>query len=86
MGSEWTPTLIDSIVPFAFVACEVFMAHFVANDLRHWLLASGATFLVGLAAWLVGWNEARRGAHDNRAVLGDLPRGLRYRGLLAGAM
>ncbi len=86
MGFEWTPTLIDSIVPFAFVASEVFMAHFVAGDLRHWLLASGATFLVGLAAWLVGWNQARQGANANRAVLSDLPRGLRYRGLLSGAM
>ena len=74
MGYVWTPTLIDSIVPFAFVGGEVFMAHFVANDLRNWLLASGATFLVGVAAWVVGWRQATLGRGANRAVFRSLPK------------
>jgi len=86
MGYVWTPTLIDSIVPFAFVGGEVFMTHFVANDLRNWLLASGATFLVAVAAWVVGWRQARLGRGENRAVFRSFPKAHRLRGILPGAL
>jgi len=35
----WLPTLLDSLVPFAFLASELFAAHFVYHGLRNWLLA-----------------------------------------------
>jgi hypothetical protein len=49
----WVPTLLDSLVPFAFLACELFMAHFVFNNLRSWLLTLGLMFVAGGAAQIL---------------------------------
>ena len=46
----WLPSLLDSIVPFAFVAAELFLVHFVYGNVRGWLLAYAACYLVGIAA------------------------------------
>jgi hypothetical protein len=86
MGYVWVPTLLDSVVPFAFVAGEVFMAHFVANDLRNWLLAAGATFLVGVAAWLVTLSQIASGRGQRRGLARTLPLWQRLRGALSGAI
>jgi hypothetical protein len=65
----WVPTLVDSIVPFAFLAGELFMAHFVYNGLRYWLLALGLTFVVGTIASIVTIMQARTFPEENRDVV-----------------
>jgi hypothetical protein len=62
----WVPTLLDSLVPFAFLAGELFMAHFVYHGLRGWLLTLGLIFIVGGAATLVTFTQARTLAEENR--------------------
>jgi len=85
LGYVWVPTLVDSIVPFAFVAGELFMAHFVASDERAWLLAYAATLVVGLVAWVVTSVQAKRHIEENREILEVAQRQQRFRGaLLAG--
>ncbi len=37
----WLPTVLDTVVPFAFLAAELLLAHCVYQDLRLWLLALG---------------------------------------------
>jgi hypothetical protein len=64
----WWPTLLDSLVPFAFLAAEVFMAHFVFGDLRHWLLAFAAANAVGIAAWQLQVIQTRGFERENRAL------------------
>jgi hypothetical protein len=64
----WVPTLVDSLVPFAFLASELFTAHFVYNDLRNWLLALGLTFVVGTVAQIVTSMQARTLPEENRDV------------------
>jgi hypothetical protein len=64
----WWPTLLDSLVPFAFFAAEVFMAHFVFGDLRYWLLAFAGANAVGIAAWQLQVIQARTFDRDNRAL------------------
>jgi hypothetical protein len=68
----WMPTLLDSLVPFAFLACELFAAHFVYNGLRGWLLVLGLSFIVGVAAQLLTLTQARRLGEENRDVVGAL--------------
>lgn len=63
---EWTPSLIDSVVPFVFVAAEVFTAHFVAHDVRNWLFAYSAIFAAGFMAWLVTWRQTASGTKRTR--------------------
>jgi hypothetical protein len=64
----WVPTLLDSLVPFAFLAGELFMAHFVYDGLRGWLLALGVVNLVGVAAHSVTMWQARTLSAENRDV------------------
>ena len=64
----WVPTLLDSLVPFAFLACELFMAHFVYHGLRGWLLTLGLIFIVGGAANLLTLTQARTLAEENRDI------------------
>ena len=47
----WLPNFLDSLVPFGFVVAELFLAHLVDHTERAWLLAYGAFYLVGVAAW-----------------------------------
>jgi len=75
----WVPTLLDAIVPFSFLACELFLAHFVYQDLRNWLLTLGLTFVVGVAAQLVTTMQARTLAEANRDVARMLVHHRRYR-------
>jgi hypothetical protein len=64
----WVPTLVDSLVPFAFLAGELFMAHFVYGGLRNWLLSLGITFVVGTIASIVTIMQARTFPEENRHV------------------
>jgi hypothetical protein len=64
----WVPTLVDSLVPFAFLASELFAAHFVYNGLRNWLLSIGLAFVVGMVASLVTTMQARTLPEENRDV------------------
>jgi hypothetical protein len=64
----WRPTLLDSLVPFAFLAAEVFMAHFVFDNLRGWLLAFAAANAVGIAAWWLQVRQTQTLSEENRAV------------------
>jgi hypothetical protein len=64
----WVPTLVDSLVPFAFLAGELFMAHFVYGGLRYWLLSLGLTFVVGTIASIVTSRQARTFPEENRDV------------------
>jgi len=79
----WIPTLVDSIVPFAFLAAELFMAHFVFHDLRHWLLAAGVCSLVGVGAAGAKVLQARTLMEENRELHRVLAPQNRVRGLLA---
>jgi len=68
----WMPTLLDSLVPFAFLVCELFAAHFVYNGMRGWLLAFGLGFVVGGAAQLLTLTQARLMGEENRDLVGAL--------------
>ncbi|HEY7429479.1 MAG TPA: hypothetical protein VH641_01975 [Streptosporangiaceae bacterium] len=80
----WAPTLLDTLIPFGFLAAELFLAHFV-NDLRPWLLCYGLVALIGLGAWLQGQLRARGLASENREIHAVLAGPYRYRGMLAAA-
>jgi hypothetical protein len=64
----WVPTLLDSALPFAFLAGELFAAHFVYQDLRLWLLSAALLFLVGGAAQILTMVQSRRFAAENRDI------------------
>ncbi len=64
----WVPTLLDSVVPFTFLASELFMAHFVYNGLRGWLLSFSVTFLLGITAQVVTIIQARTQTEENFEV------------------
>jgi hypothetical protein len=64
----WAPTLLDSLVPFAFLAAELFLAHFVYHDLRNWLLALGVVTLIGVVAAVVTETQVGRLPEKNREV------------------
>ena len=66
----WVPTLLDSVVPFAFLLVELFLAHFVFGNQRAWLLAAGLCFAVGAAAWGATRTQARAEERENVGVLG----------------
>jgi len=53
---------------FAFLAGELFMAHFVYHGLRGWLLTLGLIFIVGGAANLLTLTQARTLAEENRDI------------------
>ena len=64
----WVPTLVDSLVPFAFLASELFTAHFVYHSLRSWLLSLGLTLVVGTIASIVTSTQARTFPEENRDI------------------
>jgi hypothetical protein len=64
----WVPTLVDSLVPFAFLASELFTAHFVYGGLRYWLLSLGLTFVAGTIARIVTSKQARTFPEENRDI------------------
>ena len=78
----WLPTLLDSIVPFAFVATELFLAHFVYGNVRGWLLAYAGCVLVGIAAWFLRNAQGRKLDEENRRVRNRLASYDRFRGVL----
>jgi hypothetical protein len=78
----WLPTLLDSIVPFAFVATELFLAHFVYGNVRGWLLAYAGCYLVGIAAGALTNEQVRKLAEENRIVHNRLASYDRFRGVL----
>jgi hypothetical protein len=78
----WLPTLLDSIVPFAFVATELFLAHFVYGNVRGWLLAYAGCYLVGIAAWFLQNAQVRKLDEENRSVHNRLASYDRFRGVL----
>ncbi|MBA3823320.1 MAG: hypothetical protein H0X24_05345 [Ktedonobacterales bacterium] len=64
----WVPTLLDSVVPFAYLASELFVTHFAYHDLRLWLLTIALLFLVGGASQIVTTLQSRRFAAENRDI------------------
>ncbi len=74
--------MLDSIVPFAFVAAELFLAHFVYGNVRGWLLAYAGCFLVGIAAWFLQNAQVRKLAEENRNIHDRLAPYDRFRGVL----
>ncbi len=78
----WIPTLTDSLVPFAFLAAELFMAHFVYGDHRTWLLATACAWAVGLAVWATNFSGARISSDENRDLLTVVATSLRPRFIL----
>ncbi len=78
----WLPTLLDSIVPFAFVATELFLVHFVYGNVRGWHLAYAGCYLVGIAAWFLQNAQVRKHAEENRIVQNRLAFYDRFRGVL----
>jgi hypothetical protein len=81
----WLPSLLDSLVPFAFLAGEFFMAHFVSHGLRGWLLALGLVMLVGALAQIVTGMQAYPYA-ENRAIARLLKPHSRFRAALDGTI
>jgi hypothetical protein len=65
----WMPTLLDSVIPFAFLVAELFMAHFVYGDERAWLLAAGIGFGFGLASYALRRSQTYRHQQDNAGVV-----------------
>ncbi len=65
----WMPSLVDSLVPFAFLAVELFVAHFVYGNLRAWLLAVSIAYAIGVVASRATLVQARGQSGDNQGVL-----------------
>ncbi len=86
LSHVWLPALADSLVPFAFLASELLMVHFVGEDLRGWLLGYGLVALVGVAAWVQRNVRIRQFAEADRDLPLSLATGHRYRGVLAIAV
>jgi hypothetical protein len=81
----WLPTLLDSLVPFAFVATELFLGHFVYGNTRGWLLAYAGCYLVGGVAWILQNTQVRLLASENRRIKDVLATSDRIRGILGVA-
>ncbi|MGZ3682138.1 MAG: hypothetical protein ACXVDI_26560 [Ktedonobacterales bacterium] len=79
----WLPTLFDSLVPFGFVAAELFLGYFVYGNVRGWLLAYAACYLVGVVAWLLQNTEVRLLESENQQIKDVLATSDRIRGMLA---
>jgi hypothetical protein len=86
LSHVWLPALADSLVPFAFLASELLMVHFVGEDLRGWLLGYGLVALIGVAAWVQRNVRIRQFAGADRDLPLSLATGHRYRGVLAIAV
>ena len=80
----WMPTLLDTLVPFAFLACELFLSHFVYHDPRNWLLTFGLLCVVGVAAQLLTMTQARTLVEENRDIIRAIAFHGRYRGAIVG--
>jgi hypothetical protein len=65
----WMPNLLDSLVPFAFLAVELFVAHFVYGNQRAWLLAASIAYAIGVVASRAALVQARRQPSENQGVL-----------------
>ncbi|MGZ3681504.1 MAG: hypothetical protein ACXWQR_24315 [Ktedonobacterales bacterium] len=81
----WLPTLLDSLIPFGFVAAELFLGHFVYGNVRGWLLAYAGCFLVGAVAWILQNTQVRLLASENQRIKDVLSASDRTRGILAVA-
>lgn len=68
----WMPTLLDSVVPFAFLVAELFLAHFVYGNQRAWLLAGAVAFSLGLAAYALRRTQTYRDRSQNAGVVAAL--------------
>ncbi|MBA2680057.1 MAG: hypothetical protein H0U76_16875 [Ktedonobacteraceae bacterium] len=77
----WVPTLLDVLVPFAFLACELFLSHFVYHDLRNWLLTFGLIGIVGALAQFVTISQTRAFVEENRDMVRKVRLHGRYRGI-----
>ena len=82
----WLPTLFDSLVPFGFVAAELFLGYFVYGNVRGWPLAYAGCYLVGVASWVVQNTQVHLLAHENQRVNDVLATSIRARGSLAVAL
>ena len=80
----WVPTILDALVPFAFLACELFLSHFVYHDLRNWLLTFGLIGIVGAAAQFVTITQTRAFVEENRDMVRTVKLHGRYRGIFVG--
>jgi hypothetical protein len=65
----WMPSLVDSLVPFAFLAVELFVAHFVYGNPRAWLLTASIAYAIGVVASRATTVQARGQSSDNQGVL-----------------
>ncbi len=81
----WLPTMLDTVVPFAFLAAELLLAHCVYRDLRLWLLALGLVAVAGMAAGLVSTLQTRA-FPENRALVRALARHHRIHWVLNAAI
>ncbi len=78
----WIPTLLDSLIPFAFLASELLEAHFVYHNLRNWLLMLGIGFIIGGVAQFMTFTQARLLSEENR----DIVRALTNQGRIRAAL
>jgi hypothetical protein len=78
----WLPGLLDSIVPFGFLATELLLVHFVYSDERAWYLAFALAFVVGGAAQALTMRQVSTQDTENRAVAGLLGGLQRLRGVM----
>jgi hypothetical protein len=51
------------------LACQLFLAHFVPHGLGAWLLVLGFSFVVGVAAQLLTFTQARHLSEENRDMV-----------------
>jgi hypothetical protein len=65
----WMPSLVDSLVPFAFLAVELFVAHFVYGNQRAWLLSASIAYAIGVVASRATIVQARGQSRENQGVL-----------------
>jgi hypothetical protein len=65
----WIPTLLDSLVPFAFLAAELFLAHSIYNNFRSWLLGFSLVFFVGLVARITASWQEQKWQEENREIV-----------------
>jgi hypothetical protein len=65
----WMPTLLDSVLPFAFLIAELFLTHFVYGNQRAWLLAAAVAYTVGLAANVLTRTQTDRDRRQNAGVV-----------------
>ena len=80
----WVPTLLDALVPFAFLACELFLSHFVYHDLRNWLLTFSLIGIVGAMSQVVTITQTRTFVEENRDMVRAIKLHGRYRGIFVG--